>query len=808
MRQMLTRNTDGEVIAPDNILKTTSAAYQQYTALREDHLGRISVYAALIGMVGGNPPYDQAELEEHGLGHIANYNNYKARSVYERSAQSLWNLINSTEVYVKVNLTGNYPRVQEYADIVARHFSDVSKEWEDFAPNFNLLGAQLTLFGICPVIFPHEESPMWEVVDVSRFYIPSQTQVFMTKLSNFAVDTVYTIQDLYSIYVNIKDGDSWNKAALGDFLIQRANVITPNTVTFYNMVDLQRFIDNNDNMVNTYFTDTVRLVNMYQKEYDNKISHYIFSVDFYNTTSTAQVLETADFLYFVDRQYDSIEDALLIFTASPGEWTVHGNIGVGQKMFAGMQAINMLECSVVDMSKMAATPMIKTLSTGGKSMGPIRVYPGVITDIGAADFAQNNFGANINQLIGASQYLSTGLEINAINSGDDPSVPDRAQGSLSAPEARQRSFKEFAVLKNVVAHFYNTFDKVVRLMFIRFLTIKNGDPGFELAKEWKERCLEDGVPEELFDTAKKGLYGLPKQFRSVKAARVAGDGSTLARIMGLEALMPIASTFNPQEMAAYKREWVTAVAGVDYVPTFASSDAQGDELSGGASLARTEDNLMRLGQDALFSVDNNQEAHADEHMGTLTGIVQAVSQQQMSPVDADKIMSLAIPHITEHVQYMAKVPMFYREILGRIEQPYKQVMQWAQLNRKNAEAMVQAAIRKQQEDAAKTQEVMTDAQRKDFMVARDVERADVKVAAQIERADKANTTRAGIMKEKVEKDVENKRLQITLEADVKKMATVKGWEQKELYAKKPEELSTDLASMLGNTPSAVDFERT
>lgn len=813
IRAMLTVNAKGDVTAPDNIIQTTSAAYQQYVNVRNDNLARIATFAAIEGMIAGNPPYNQEELEANGLGHIANFNNFKARSEYEKSAQALWNLINSTEVFVKVVLAGNYPGVQEYASIIAKHFSDVVKEWEDFAPNFNLLGAQLTKFGICPIIFPHEESPLWEVVDVSKYFIPSQSLSFITKLTNVCVETLYTVQDLYHIYENADESGPWNKKALGNFLILRANALTQNTASpGWSIMELQRFIDNNDGVVNRYFNDTVRLVNMFQKEYSGKVSHYIFSADMFQTTNTGTnqptgVMEDGkDFLYFVSEQYDCLEDATILFTASPGEWTIHGNIGVGQKVFAMAQAINMLDCSIVDMSKMSATPLVRTLATGGKDAGAIRFYPGVITDIGAAEFQQNNLGSNIEQLVGASQYLTRGLELNAINSGDDPSVPDRSQGSISPSQARAKSFKEFSVLKNFVAHFYNTFDKVIRRVFIRFLTMPEGAPGYELAKEFKERCLEDGVPEVLFDTAKKGLNGLPRQYRSVRAARVAGDGSTLARIMGLESLNPIMGTFNEQEIAAFKREYVSATMGVDYVPTFASSSGQNDEVSGGASLARTEDNLMKVGGVPLFSPDNDQAAHADEHMGTLSSIVQAVAQQQMSPVDANKIMELGVPHLGEHVSFMLKAPQFYRDTLNRLEKPYKQLLQWAQLNKRNAEAMIQAAIKKQQEDAAATETVMTDAQRKDFVAQADVARADAKVAAQNERAAKANDTRADIMKTKAEKDADIKRLKVELDAEVKQMATAKGREQAELASTPIKVLQDDITNLIGSTPSTVDFE--
>jgi hypothetical protein len=826
IRSMLKTKADGSVEAPKHIIQTVAAAYNQYVGLRDAHLERIAVYAALLGMAQGNPPYDQEELEANGLGHICNANNFKFRSAYERSAQSLWNLINSTEVFVRVELAGRYPNQRKWADSIARNFSDVVKEWPDFAPNFNLLGSQLTLYGLCPVIFPHEESPMWEVVDVSKFFIPSQALSFTSKLSNVCVDTVYTVQDLYQIYEDADENSAWNRQALGNFLLLRANIITQNTAApGWSLMELQRFISNNDATVNTFFTDTVRLVNMYQKEYNGKISHYIFSADMFSSfngyggNGNVKIPEDGsvsdDFLYFVADQYDSLDEAIVIFTASPGEWNIHSNIGVGQKMFAMSEAVNMLDCNIVDMAKMAATPLLRTLATGGRDMSPIRIYPGVFTDIGAAEFQENNLGGNINQLVGASQYLTAGIETNAVNSGDNPSFPDRSQGSISASQARSMDYKEFGVLRNVVAHFYNTFDKVVKLVFIRFLTCPKNAPGYELSQEFKRRCFEDGVPEELLQYAKRGLNGLPRQFRSVKASRVAGDGSTLARLMGLQELAPIMGTFNQQELAEYKREYVAATLGVDYIGAFASSDEQGDELSGGASLARQEDINMRVAAKMgdydpalapLASADNDQAAHGDEHMGTATGIVQAVAQQQLSPVDADRIMQYLIPHLTQHIEFMSKARQFYRDTLNRLQKPYKELLKWAQLNRRNAKAMIEAAIRKQQEDQEATQQVMSDAQRKDFVAQADVARADKKVEAQNARAAEANETRADIMRTKAERDADNKRYQIELDAKAKQGGSVQQAAQQELAARTPEQLSRDLDNILGTTPSAVDFE--
>lgn len=816
LRGRIQQTADGGIKAPDNIIMSLSGGYTQYSILRQDNVARVELYAALLGCNAGNPPFDQAELDANGLGHKANFNDFKFRSYIDRGAQAYWNLLNGTDVFIKIWLNtppggqGKVPQLSQWASTMARNLSDVIKEWPDFKTQMNLLGAQLTLFGLCPIFWPHEKSFMWEVVDVSKFLIPTQTQSVISKLTNCCIEATYTIQELYQIHEKIGDEPTsdWNKDALGAFLIYKANTWLKDSIQFTDFVQVQRLIDNHDVVSTQYFNDTVRLVNLFQQEYDGKISHYMFDRD--RLASARFVISEAirgnDFLFFADRQYEKITDGIQILTASPGEWTIHGNLGIGQKVFAGSQAINMLSCSVFDMSVMSSTPLVRTLATGGRDFQAIKFISGAATDIGAAEFVQNQLGANINQLILGAQFLNQTMDSNALNSGDDPSQPDKSQGSISPSQARSRDFREFGDLKNAVDHYYTQFDPVIHNMLIRIMKAKDGDPGYEYKQEWMNRCQDDGVPPELFDTAKIGFKGLPAQFRAVRASRIAGDGSNLARIMGLEALQPIAGTFNATEMAAYKREYVEATLGPDYVETYAASDSQADENDGGASLAALENFMMQQGASPVFSPDNEQVAHAATHMALLSQTVQQLQQQQISPVDADKIFEVAIPHEQAHIGAMEKVPLLYREALQKLVPPFNQILKLAELNKKNAEAMIQAAQKKQQEDAAKTQGVMSDAQRKDFVAQTDSQRADQKQAAAIERNKQTTEQRGEIQKTAAEQKAENDRLKIELDHQVK-VSNAKGASQDQLEHSSPQDLSAQSRGIIGQTPSSVDFER-
>jgi len=793
-RSPIVQATDGSLTAPRNVIPTVSGARAIYFTYRAEHLARIQLCAAIEGLIAGNPPYSPLDLEKHGLLHISNFNDLDGRAIYEKCAQGYWNLLNEAEYIAKFELRGNDPHLIDFNDIIGEHFNDVVRDWVSFETQMNTMTAQLVKFGVSPVVWPDERNWQWETVQYARFFVQDQALADLEKLTCVCVETVFTSQELFQIYDyfknNPKEESPWNITELERFLMYRANTWVKPDTNLVDMMDLQRRIQNGDISFDVIYNDTIRLVSMLMKEYDGTFTRYIFDRYFNHTPD--------GFLYKVTGQYQCIEEALMVFTASPGEFTIHSNIGVGHKIFAPCQANMQLMCSVVDVARWASTPLIKSPATITKDFEQIRFYPGVPTNIGMAELQQNNLGANINQLIGASQYISSKLSSNIANSGDDPSVPDASTGSISPSQARMQSYREFSVLKSNVMHFYEQFDRVIQNMVIKMLKSKEGYPGYKYAKEWKRRCIDDGVPEEIFKSATSEYYGLPKQFKSVKATRVAGDGSTLARIMGLQELMPISSDFGPREAKEYKREWIKAAMGPEYVSVFMQEDDDADSSAGGASLAGVENAIMQQGQSPVFSMNNDHYAHAATHIALANSVIQQRTQQQMDARTADKVFTILVPHTAEHIQALSK-SMFARTFLEGIKKPWTQIEEYARLNRKNAVAEVQALIKKQQQDQQQTQQVMNDAQRKDFVAQSDSNRADKGMLLKEDRASKASAQRGDIMKESVIREADNKRLKIQLEANAKQSGN--GAPKESL-----ESLQGDLANMVGNTPSPYDIE--
>lgn len=762
--QIIPGSSPTQITPPKNIIQTPTAARTLYYRFRAEGLKRVQLYAQIEGLIAGNPPYNPVDLQKHGLTYIANFNPLDARSLYERSALAYWNLVNQAQFLAQFDVR-NIPEPEmalEFSTILARNWTKVIKKWPAFSTQFNTLSAQIIKFGISPVMWHDERSWKWRTVELSRFYVADQALSDIEQLTCVCVETSFTAQYLFEIYEEYKDkpkdASPWNLDELCSLLLYRANSNVKMDREVVNMMDLQSRLQNGDLDYGVLFNDNIRIVSLLYQEYDGKISHYMFD----------RYFDKGKFLYFVDRQYQTLNEAFVLFTASPGEFTIHSNKGVGHKIFSGCQALMQLDCDIVNASRWASTPMLKSIATGSKDFEAIRFMPGVPTNIGTAEFVQNTFGANIDQLIGASQYISGKMQYNAGNSGDDPSIPDKSQGSISPSQARSQDFKEFGVLKHNIAHFYSQLDIVFRNMVAKMWHSKKGYPDNDIAEDWKRMCIEDGIPKEFFNIKNndEDSYKLPRHIE-VAATRVAGDGSTLATLMGLQELAPDVNAFGPKGQKQYLKQKITAVFGPEHVDAFVSPE-EPDEMAGGASLAGVENAIMRQGESPIFSPDNEQRSHFVTHLALGNDTIRRIQQQQSDPVAADKIFTVLIPHMEEHWQTIVSNP-YLQSFAGSVKQPWMQLSEYAKLNRKNAASMIQAQIKKQQEDQEKTQQVMSDEQRKDFQAQKAEARNDFKVQAQVARADEANVTRAEVQKDKVIRDSDNQRLKIRLDSNNKKI---------------------------------------
>lgn len=800
-RGLIKQDSDGKLVAPKAIFPNCLAARSVYEQYRTAHIKRIVLYAEIEGLIGGNPPYDPVELHKAKLDFITNYNNLDARALYKRSGQAYWNLLNQAEYLAVFSLVNDSPEAVNIQQVLAEEFDRMLRSWPSFSVQMNMATAQLVKFGVSPILWYDERDWRFRTVDLSRFYVQDQCPSDFDQVTMVFMDSVFTVQYLMQVYNQFKDKQKeqspWNCEALAQLLLLQANTWskTNNVNTQYsNWLDVQRQIDNGDFGWGGVFTDEIQLVSGFAKEYDGKISHYMFS---------RNLIESKEFLFSTIGQYTCFQEAFIVMTASPGEATLHGNRGVGHMIFAPCQAGMQLECSMLDVAKFAATPLLASSPNGPQSAEPIRWNPGVPTHIGTSEFVNNTLGGNLQPIAFVAQVIGSKLNNNLANSGDDPGIPDREEGSIAPSVARTKAFNEFNVLKGDISHFYEQgADQIYRNIYIKVLCCKKDHPGYDYVKDFKDRCLARGVPEFLFSIseAEKKAFKLPKAYNSIKATRVAGDGSQVATIMGLEGLAPIVPAMGPREQKQYKRDMVRAHLGVDQVKAYDQDRDDSDSFSGGASVATLENGAMEDGKPAQFSPDNDQRAHIAIHFAFANDVIKRVQQQQLGNLDADKIFTQLVPHLGEHIQYISQDP-FNKPFFDSIRNTWKQIQDYANLTHKNAAREYQAEIKKRQELEQRQQEQLSDQSLKRDQAAADIQLKQEKQDATLQMHAQQSEARAKIQEKQVDADIENKRRKTEADVQAKRQSLVTPVENQSLP-----ELRENLSAINGQTPSPYDVE--
>lgn len=726
---------DGGINIPDKVISNPSIARAMYNTLRVNHLDRILLYAEIDGLLQGNPPYDQNALEQAGLGHISNFNTLEPRSLFEKILQSYWALVFATEsvINIEIDIPG-VPEAASYGHVLSREWTKVVKEeWRQFTNELTATCKQLVKYGVSPIMWPDERSPKWKMIELNKFYIPDRTKDNSEEFTNVFLKTEMSVVYLIEMYQYYKSrpGDTagWNIKEL-EWLIQFvANMQSGRYAQHSDALDMQQRRNARDIDYMELYNETVPIVSLLYRENDGSVTHYMFH----------EYMDSGTFLYTYESQYKTMDDALIVFTRTPGDIYIHENKGIGHLIFPVSQAKIMLDNATLDMGRWASTPLISDSPNPLQSSEPIRFTPGVATNIGTAQIQNNNMGANMSANIAASQFYGNMLQQNLANSGDGAQGDDRSIASLSASQVRMRTFDtNHSMLGMHIDHFYRPLDVMYTNMVSIMLRAKRNHPDYDIAYRWKNRCIAKGVPEEVFRI--KADEKLPEWF-TVRATRVAGSGSKLARIMGLESLAGIMGSFGRREQEAYKREFITAHLGPEYVATFTQDSQDTEEIAGGASVAFLENNVMAQGQQALFSQSNDHRAHIEVHLALLNDTIQQVTQRQMDVIQADRIFTVALPHTTEHYQALAANP-FAQAMVEQLKSVMDRLNRYAVLNRRNAQKAVIARQRQMEQQQQKTQEVMSDQELKTYTTLKEDQRADFKVQQQVERAKEASEERA------------------------------------------------------------------
>lgn len=380
----------------------------------------------------------------------------------------------------------------------------------------------------------------------------------------------------------------------------------------------------------------------------SKVSHYI------DVDPAMSEHQPEDFIFKKLEQYDDMSQAIWLNPYSYGEGTIGSVDGLGHDLAPYCEISNRMLNTALDGGMISGGLLLQAQAgwdadeTSMIRLGPTTVLPPTLTAV------QSAFVPAIERLLELRMAIRG---VYANNVGMTRMNPEQmevaARGTRSTEEIiseRRREFRLEANSANFEYLMWTNFHREVFRRAVKASTLSDVVPGAKEAKAFRQRCLDRGVPEELFEQHDKALI--------VEVNRAIGGGSPDARESTWGKLMGLRGAMDEAGRRHVEREYTAALIGYRDVDSVFPLGSRDKMPTNEKSIATLENNDFREGSPVPAGSDQLHTAHIAIHFELLGGMVQAYDNPQAGAgVDAQAILrtfSAALPNCQEHIQFLAQ----------------------------------------------------------------------------------------------------------------------------------------------------------
>ena len=299
------------------------------------------------------------------------------------------------------------------------------------------------------------------------------------------------------------------------------------------------------------------------KEFDQKISYYISA----KIPLSDDKGYKEEFLFKSLNEFDSIDHWLQIFAFSVGNggrlYTVRG---LGYLIYQLCNAMDIMHCKLLDNARIGSSLIVEASSVDNLQDMQLTDFGGGVALSPGMQLAQRQYSQNLNNSL-----------VPAIN--ESRSILNRATGGLASSNQmlnnssdRQTKLEVSSKLDFInklnsfaINLFYGPYDKIMREKVRRAFTVRQPDKDTaDRVKEMKKRCVDRGVPNEVFALI---------DFKAVKASRIIGTGSRASRIMLMDQMKEMYSTWDAVGRANFEYDYLVELVGAEKAEHYAGKAA-------------------------------------------------------------------------------------------------------------------------------------------------------------------------------------------------------------------------------------------
>ena len=154
------QNIDESGEAPKYRIATAAAALTIFNKLKQEDNKDAFRRSIIQGMIDGNPPYKQSELDEAGLGHITNVNFLTMRSNLDARAAAAHELVFEVDRIAECKplrpVSQVNPDLAHDSMVVSEEFSQMVTDWDGFQSAVDMAIRESDATGIGFMLFPDE----------------------------------------------------------------------------------------------------------------------------------------------------------------------------------------------------------------------------------------------------------------------------------------------------------------------------------------------------------------------------------------------------------------------------------------------------------------------------------------------------------------------------------------------------------------------------------------------------------------------------------------------------------------------------
>jgi len=681
-----------------------SARSMLFTLLDDDAIASYR-RSQIQGIIDGNPPYNDQQLRELGQADRINVNWGHANAKVEAAVIPYFDILTSVGTYATVTTKHgkDMGKREEWSRIISEEFHDLlDRANPGFLANHQVAHKQLVIHGQACMYWPDGTTFKAKAIEPWSLVVPKGAGVNQDDW-----EFCYLLDDMYceELYRYIENPDAaerggWNveqcEQAIMDARVDQQDQRRP--YEWY-----QRELRNNGLYYSYAKSRIIKVAHMFVKEYDGRVSHYIFDR-----------LNSTEWLCEMPSRYKKFSNAFTVFLNGVGNGYYHGVRGLGQQLFKWAEAMNRINNSLCEGVIVDSAVMIQpNTAKDAEQIKTVQIGPWKVLPSGV-NFVQTSTTSKLAPAMQVAQFFQ-GQESDETG-GFLPSV---SGGRKKGNKEVEAEIGEKSRLTNTRAEIYlQALDLHYKEVYRRATNpnILEEDHGGPEAIQFQEACMRRGVP-------KAALLDI----ESVKATRSIGQGSSAARIQAMKMIQEYLPQLPESNRKRVINANIAAIAGQTGVETYGipeETKPEGNELS----IASLENNAFTVGGQVLIDPDQNHYVHLQVHLQYSGQIIEKVQNQQEDPRQASQSLQSAIPHILTHLQFLKEDPT-REEQFNEINEQTSELMKIADQLYRMAEDMAQREAEQQQQQSPQQDPKMAVAQNKIML-----DRAKFQSDAQIKQA--------------------------------------------------------------------------